>query len=76
MILDVYDNGPGIPEAIRPTLFEPYTTTRELGDGMGLGLAICRKILLDHGGDLELLRTSVQGAAFRLSFPTTRKEPL
>jgi nitrogen fixation/metabolism regulation signal transduction histidine kinase len=36
---------------------------------MGLGLAISRKILLDHGGDLELARSSAAGAVFRLLFP-------
>ncbi len=66
--LDLEDQGPGIPQAIRARLFEPYTTTRSIGEGMGLGLAICRKILLDHGGDLELLRSSAQGTTFRLVF--------
>lgn len=65
----VVDNGPGVPVAIRERLFEPYTTTRGLGEGMGLGLAISRKILLDHGGDLELLDSSPAGTTFVLSLP-------
>lgn len=69
VVLDVADGGPGIAEEIKDRLFEPYTTTRSIGEGMGLGLAICRKILLDHGGDLELIASSSQGTAFRLSFP-------
>ncbi|MEE8526474.1 MAG: HAMP domain-containing sensor histidine kinase [Thermoanaerobaculia bacterium] len=67
--VDVTDDGPGIDEAVRPRLFEPYTTTRGIGEGMGLGLAISKKILLDHGGDLDLLRTSPDGTTFRLTFP-------
>lgn len=67
--LDITDDGPGIDAAVRPRLFEPYTTTRGIGEGMGLGLAICRKILLDHGGELELLDTSERGTTFRLTFP-------
>lgn len=67
--LDVIDNGPGIDPTIRRRLFEPYTTTRRIGQGMGLGLAISKKILLDHGGDLELLGSSAEGTTFRLSFP-------
>ncbi len=55
MLLDVADDGPGVAPEIRGRIFEPYTTTRKIGEGMGLGLAICRKILLDHGGDLELV---------------------
>lgn len=68
VFLDVADDGPGIAPEIRGRLFEPYTTTRKIGEGMGLGLAICRKILLDHGGDLEALETE-RGATFRLSLP-------
>jgi len=60
-VLDVADNGPGIPPEIRPRVFEPYVTTRRVGEGMGLGLAISKKILLDHGGDLEVLASSGAG---------------
>lgn len=67
--LDSSDSGPGVDPALREDLFEPYTTTRGIGEGMGLGLAICRKIQLDHGGDLELLDSSSRGTTFRLSFP-------
>jgi signal transduction histidine kinase len=67
--LDAADDGPGIPAAVLPRLFEPYVTTRRVGEGMGLGLAISRKILLDHGGDLELLRSSAAGSVFRLLLP-------
>jgi signal transduction histidine kinase len=67
--LEVADDGPGIPGAVLPRLFEPYATTRRVGEGMGLGLAISRKILLDHGGDLELARTSAAGSVFRLLLP-------
>ncbi|MFQ5524669.1 MAG: PAS domain-containing sensor histidine kinase [Thermoanaerobaculia bacterium] len=70
--LSVFDNGPGIAPAIRERLFEPYTSTRAAGEGMGLGLAISLKILLDHGGDLELLDSSEAGTAFGLSLPIAR----
>lgn len=64
----VTDDGPGVPAADRERLFEPYFTTRRGGRGMGLGLAISKKILLDHGGDLRLLE-SAGGAAFELELP-------
>lgn len=67
IFLDVADDGPGVDPAIRHRLFEPYTTTRSIGEGMGLGLAICKKILLDHDGDLELFESSPQGTTFRLT---------
>ncbi|HKI03281.1 MAG TPA: ATP-binding protein [Thermoanaerobaculia bacterium] len=69
VLLDVTDDGPGIPPEIRPRVFEPYVTTRQVGEGMGLGLAISKKILLDHGGDLELAGSSGAGTTFRLTFP-------
>jgi signal transduction histidine kinase len=64
---DVSDNGSGIAPALQPRIFEPYVTTRKIGDGMGLGLPISRKILLDHGGDLTLLSSSPAGSIFRLT---------
>lgn len=73
VVLDVSDDGPGIPDEVRPRVFEPYVTTRQPGEGMGLGLAIAKKILLDHGGDLELRETSPAGTTFRLLLP--RPEP-
>lgn len=74
VVLDVADDGPGIPEEVRGRVFEPYVTTRKVGEGMGLGLAICKKILLDHDGDLEVLASSGSGTAFRLTFPRRREE--
>jgi len=68
--IDVTDDGAGIPESIRPRIFDPYITTRKIGEGMGLGLAISRKILLDHGGDLTLVDTSASGTTFRLALHT------
>lgn len=53
IVIDVIDNGVGLPEENRSRLLEPYMTTRE--KGTGLGLAIVRKILEDHGGGIELL---------------------
>ncbi|WP_298821905.1 PAS domain-containing sensor histidine kinase [uncultured Roseibium sp.] len=53
IVIDVIDNGVGLPEQNRSRLLEPYMTTRE--KGTGLGLAIVRKILEDHGGGIELL---------------------
>ncbi|HEX4952425.1 MAG TPA: HAMP domain-containing sensor histidine kinase [Thermoanaerobaculia bacterium] len=66
--LEVGDDGPGVPPELAPRLFQPYVGSR-VGGGMGLGLAISRKILLDHGGDLELAATSAAGATFRLLLP-------
>lgn len=71
-IIDVEDNGKGLPSEDRERLLEPYITTRE--KGTGLGLAIVRKIMEEHGGSIALLdaREIVngrRGAMMRLTFP-------
>lgn len=69
VVLDVADDGPGIAPGVRGRVFDPYVTTRQVGEGMGLGLAISKKILLDHGGDLEVAETSEAGTVFRMVLP-------
>lgn len=66
--LDVSDNGPGIPSELGNRIFDPYVTTRKMGKGMGLGLAISRKIMLEHSGDLRLIETGPSGSRFRMLF--------
>ena len=65
--IDVTDEGPGVPEALRPSLFEPFARERWDRDGCGLGLHLTREIMRAHGGDVILLPTA-RGAAFRLQF--------
>lgn len=72
--VDVRDNGPGIPPEIRASVFKPYTTSRKIGEGMGLGLSIAQKIMLDHGGDLVLVETGPSGTCFRLIFPRSKED--
>ena len=69
IVIDVMDNGKGLPAEQRQKLLEPYMTTRE--GGTGLGLAIVGKILEDHGGGIELLDRpdGARGARVRLWFP-------
>jgi signal transduction histidine kinase len=65
--LRVSDNGPGIPEATRAKIFDPFYTTKQ--QGTGLGLALSKKIVEAHGGSMELMATSRSGSEFVLSFP-------
>ena len=72
--VEVRDNGPGIPEEVRHKLFEPFISTK--GDqGLGLGLDISRKIVLNHGGTLEFQLAENRGTIFKISLalnPTLR----
>jgi two-component system, NtrC family, nitrogen regulation sensor histidine kinase NtrY len=65
--ITVDDDGPGIPDEVAPSLFDPYVTTKR--DGTGLGLSIVKKIVMDHGGAIEAGRSPLGGARFRLSLP-------
>jgi signal transduction histidine kinase len=68
------DNGPGIPEDVMLRMFEPFFTTRGPGQGMGLGLSICRKIVGDHGGRIWAENNSEGGATFVLELPVNGAE--
>jgi signal transduction histidine kinase len=63
----VADTGPGIATEELPHLFEPFHTTRP--EGTGLGLALCREIVQQHGGRIELARQDGWGAVFRVALP-------
>lgn len=65
VILEVQDNGPGIPENIQQKVFEPFFTTKPVGEGSGLGLSISYKIMQEHGGQIEF-DTSSSGTTFRV----------
>ena len=72
ILLDIEDNGKGLPKEQRESLLEPYMTTRE--KGTGLGLAIVRKIMEEHDGSIALLDAAGEnaqgrGARIRLAFP-------
>jgi signal transduction histidine kinase len=68
VMLEARDDGSGIGESLRARVFDPYVTTRRIGEGMGLGLSISRKVMLEHGGDLVLASTSLSGTTFRVIF--------
>lgn len=62
------DTGPGVPKDISSRIFDPLFTTKAPGKGTGLGLALCRRIMEAHGGDIELQLTSARGSSFLLTF--------
>jgi two-component system nitrogen regulation sensor histidine kinase NtrY len=78
IVIDVIDNGIGLPKMSRARLLEPYVTTRE--KGTGLGLAIVGRVLEDHGGRIELndaadIRPGQRGAWMRLRFAISGHAP-
>ncbi len=70
VVLEVRDNGAGIPEAVRDKIFEPFFSTKETSHDMGLGLAITYGIVKDYGGDIQVQSREGEGTVFILSFPS------
>jgi two-component system nitrogen regulation sensor histidine kinase NtrY len=66
-VFRVRDNGPGVSDEVKQRLFEPYLTTKP--EGTGLGLAIVQRIVVEHGGDIELVTPPEGGAEFVVSLP-------
>lgn len=70
-VITVHDNGRGIPEDMRPHVFEPFFTSKESGKGTGLGLSMAQDIVREHGGWIEFDSTLGQGSTFRVHLPRT-----
>ncbi len=66
----VSDNGAGIPDAVRDRIAEPFFTTKETGEGLGLGLSISRAIIAEYGGSLDFASRDGGGATFTISLPS------
>jgi signal transduction histidine kinase len=65
-VIQVEDNGPGIPEDVQEKIFVPFFTTKE--DGSGIGLSLSRQIMRLHGGSLSVRSEEGEGAVFTLRF--------
>jgi C4-dicarboxylate-specific signal transduction histidine kinase len=69
IIVTVRDTGNGIPPDVLPRIFEPFYTTKEVGKGIGLGLAIAYGIVQEHGGEILAANHPAGGAMFRIALP-------
>jgi signal transduction histidine kinase len=73
VVLEVVDDGPGIPAEHQSRLFERFFTTRSEGRGTGLGLALVKAVVEAHGGRIEVSSAEGQGATFRMLLPSARR---
>ena len=80
VLLEVRDTGCGMDEATKRRIFEPFYTTRKVGEGTGLGLSVVHGIIISHGGTVEVKSAPGEGTTFAIRFPrapeaTTREAP-
>ncbi len=71
VLIDVIDNGVGIPEEIRTKIFEPKFTTKS--SGMGLGLGMVKNLVSSYGGNISFISTINSGTSFLISFPISKR---
>ena len=70
VVVEVEDNGPGVPDEARSDIWDPFWTTKDEGEGTGLGLTVVHTIVVDHGGSVSLDRGTLGGARFVVRLPT------
>jgi CheY-like chemotaxis protein len=71
VVLEINDDGPGIPDELQPKIFDPFFTTKEVGKGTGLGLTVAYAIVQEHGGRIRLESRPNAGASFYVELPVS-----
>lgn len=72
-VIEIEDNGPGMPEIVRRRVFEPFFTTREVGSGTGLGMSVSYTIITsNHNGQIDVWSEPGKGARFTISLPLAK----
>jgi len=74
VVIEIEDNGPGIPEEVAANIFEPFFTTKKAQQGTGLGLSIASLIIDRHQGSIELCTKEGEGTKFKIRLNPAKKE--
>ena len=71
VVLEVNDDGPGVPDSVQAKIFDPFFTTKAVGQGTGLGLTVAYAIVQEHGGRIRVNSEMEHGASFFVEFPAS-----
>jgi two-component system NtrC family sensor kinase len=74
IVVSVADSGPGVPHELHDRIFNPFFTTKKVGEGTGLGLSISDGIVREHGGQIRLASPPGEGAVFVIELPISMPE--
>ena len=74
-VLTIADSGSGMPEAVRNHIFDPFYTTKDTGEGTGLGLYISYGIITGHGGSIGVASREGEGTTFTIKLPKKSISP-
>ncbi len=72
IVLEVNDDGPGVPEDVQTKIFDPFFTTKDVGKGTGLGLTVAYAIAQEHGGGIRVKSIAGEGASFFVELPARK----
>ena len=76
VVLEVSDDGPGVPVDMRTKIFDPFFTTKGVGEGTGLGLTVAYAIVQEHGGQIRVDSHPVRGASFIVELPVSSADSI
>jgi len=71
LVLEINDDGPGVPDEVQAKIFDPFFTTKDVGKGTGLGLTVAYAIVQEHGGRIRVESVPGRGASFFVELPVT-----
>jgi signal transduction histidine kinase len=75
VLVEIFDDGPGIPEEIRERIFEPFFTTKDVGKGTGIGLEIAHRVVVEElGGEISVV-SQPGDTRFQVRVPDCRSAP-
>jgi signal transduction histidine kinase len=75
VVVEIADDGPGIPDDVKSRIFEPFFTTKPVGEGTGLGLDVARRIVIGHRGAIAV-RSRPGATVFSVTIPAAGREHL